>query len=424
MREELLHFAYKYKLYENAIFFNTEHAEIINIGTQNFDSGPDFIGAKLKTQEAVWAGNIEIHTKSSDWNLHKHHTDKAYNNVILHVVNKHDCDVYTENGRLLPVLQIDVASQIETIYDNFMANDNGISCKDYVNLVDDFKLNMWLSQVLVQRLSAKVDDIKRLLSFNVNNWELVLYQSLAKGFGLKINAEPFEKLAKSVPLTIIAKHRNAFQIEALFMGQAGFLTDDLIEDEYFLELQKEYNFLRNKFDLCPMEKHEWKFLRLRPYNFPTIRISQFANLMSKYESLFSKILDAENIKDLHKIFNIKASEYWNTHYIFGKKAKNRVKIMGSRSVDLIMINALIPCLFAYGQYSDNEDIKEKAMGFLEDIKPEKNKIISEWNSLGINAKSSFYTQALLEQKKSYCDKIRCLKCGIGVEILKQNTEVS
>ncbi len=423
MSEELLHFAYKYKLYEDAVFFNTECAELLDIGKQNSDSGPDFIGAKLKTKETVWAGNIEIHVKSSDWNLHKHNTDKAYNNVILHVVQNHNCDVYTENGRLLPVLQIKISDEVENKYRKFLKNHTNIPCEEYVKTVDKFKLKMWLDKVLIQRLSTKVQNVKKLLELNTNNWEEVLYQSTAKGFGFKINAEAFEKLAKSVPFKIISKHNNPLQVEAVFMGQAGFLNDLKGEDEYYNKLKSEYDFLKNKFNLSPIEKHQWKFLRLRPANFPTIRISQFANLMSKYDSLFSKVINANSVDNLLNIFDIKTSEYWNTHYTFGKKSTCKTKTMGRQSVNLILINSLIPYIFTYGQHTDNEIIKNKAINFLEELKPEKNKIINMWNAMGIKTSSAFDTQALLEQKKSYCDNTKCLKCGIGIEILRRETGV-
>ncbi len=423
MSEELLHFAYKYKLYEDAVFFNTESVDLLDIGKQNFDSGPDFIGAKLKTKEAVWVGNVEIHVNSSDWNLHKHNTDKAYNNVILHVVQNHNCDVYTENGRLLPVLQIKISNDVEHKYGKFLENKTNIPCEEYIKTVDKFRLKMWLSKVLIQRLSTKVKNIKQLLELNTNSWEEVLYQSTAKAFGFKINAEPFEKLAKSVPLKIISKHNSPLQIEAIFMGQAGFLNEVNCNDSYYTKLKNEYVFLKNKFNLSSTEKHQWKFLRLRPANFPTIRISQFANLMSKYDSLFSKVINAKSVDNLLNIFDIKTSEYWNTHYTFGKKSAYKIKAMGKQSVNLILINSLIPYIFTYGQLTDNENVKNKAINFIEELKPEKNRIISMWNTMGIKTSSAFDTQALLEQKKSYCDKNKCLKCGIGIEILSRKTGI-
>ncbi len=420
MGEELLHFAYQYRLYDKAVFFNTDHAELMEVGKHNTDAGPDFIGAKLKTKEAVWVGNVEIHVKSSDWNLHKHNTDKAYNNVILHVVQNHNCDVYTENGRLLPVLEIQISDKIKNKYSDFVQHKGAIACEDYIKSVDTFKLKMWLSKVLVQRLHKKVENIKHLLEFNNNDWESVLYQSMARGFGFKINSEPFEKLAKSISRKIISKHKNPFQIESVFMGQAGFLADDNNEDTYYNKLKNEYVFLKNKFDLCALDKHEWKFLRLRPSNFPTIRIAQFANLMVKYDSLFSKVIKAKSVDDLFNIFEIKASEYWDTHYTFGHQSAKRIKIMGTQSVNSILINSLVPFLFAYGKFIDNEEIKDRAISFLDKIKPEKNRIISMWKNMGIKAISSFDTQALIEQKKSYCDDTKCLKCGIGIAILRNN----
>jgi len=422
MNEDLLYFIWKYKLYSDFTCFNLpgQGIEIIDCGAQNFDAGPDFIGAKIRTKETTWAGNVEIHVKSSDWNQHKHHLDKAYNNVIMQVVNKHDKDVYTQDGRLLPVMEVSFHNSIKAKYIDFVENKNWIPCETDIAFVDDFKLKMWLSNLLFERLDKKSDLVLSILKQNKNSWEETFYHLLARSFGFKVNADPFEWLAKSVPLKYFAKHQNnLLQIEAILLGQAGFLDNKETESEYFNLLKNEYNFLRKKFGLKPIEKHLWKFLRLRPSNFPHIRISQFASLIHQSKSLFSKVLASNNIVELKSLFTIKASTFWNTHYTFEKVSNEKTKVFGEQSINSVLINTVIPILFVYGKHIGDNGINDKAIHFLEELKPEKNKIIREWKRLKIEVSSGFYSQALLEQKNSYCNLVKCLKCGIGIEILKK-----
>jgi len=421
MNEDLLYFIWKYRLYNNFIGFNFDGAipEILDCGIQNFDAGPDFIEAKIKTDETMWVGNVEIHVKSSDWNLHKHQFDKAYNNVILQVVNKHDKDVYTEDGRLLPVIEIDVTETIITKYKDYVENKNWIPCEKDISLIDGFKLKMWLNNVLVERLNKKSELVTSILNSNKNSWEETFYQFLARSFGFKINADPFEWLAKSIPLKYLAKHQNnLMQLEAILFGQAGFLAETDSNTEYFNLVKNEYEFLSKKFGLKPIDRHLWKFLRLRPSNFPYIRISQFAALIQQSNSLFSKVI-ASNILELKEIFKVQASGFWDNHYTFEKMSKGKSKILGEQSINSIIINTIIPILFVYGKHFGDTGLQEKAIQFLDEIKPESNKIIKEWMRIKVSVPSSFYSQALLEQKKSYCDLTKCLKCGIGIEIFKK-----
>ena len=422
MKEELLYFIWKYKLYSDFTCFNLEgqDPQILDCGVQNFDAGPDFIGAKIKTAETTWAGNVEIHVKSSDWNLHKHHQDKAYNNVILQVVNKHDVDVYTEEGRLLPVIEIVVDNPLRAKYEYFTKNENWVPCENDINLVDEFKTKMWLGNLVIERLNKKADMVFSFLEFNKNSWEETFYHLLARSFGFKVNADPFEWLAKSIPLKFFSKHQNnLLQIEAILFGQAGFLTDKDVDNEYFNILKREYVVLSNKFGLKPIEKHLWRFLRLRPSNFPVIRISQFAALIHKSNSLFSKIRACSNVSELKKLFEVKATAFWDTHFTFEKLSEEKPKVLGEESINSIIINTVIPILFVYGKQIGDIDVRDKAIYFLEELKPESNKIIKEWKRLGIDVPSSFYSQALLEQKNAYCNFVKCLKCGIGIEIFKK-----
>ncbi len=420
MSEDLLSFIWKHRLFKDFVCFNIEgqSPEIKSVGKQNKNAGPDFIEAKIKVDGTTWVGNVELHSKSSDWNLHKHYQDKAYNNVILQVVEKHDKDVFTEDGRVLPVIELKVSESLRLKYAEFLQASNWISCEKDTKVVDSIKLKMWLGNVLIERLNKKADQIAAMLQANKNNWEETFYQLVARSFGFKVNAEPFEWMAKSLPLNILAKHQNnLFQLEALLFGQAGFLTER-IDDEYFKKLKNEYIFLKQKFNLIPSEKHLWKFLRLRPSNFPHIRLAQFAMLIYKSKSLFSKVIEIDEIEEMKNLFDISASAFWEEHYTFEKTSTTKPKTLGETSINSILINAVIPMLFVYGKHTDDENLKDKAISFLEMLAPEKNNIIKSWKRLGIDVSSSFYSQALLEQKSSYCEKVKCLKCGIGIEIFK------
>jgi hypothetical protein len=421
MKEDFLYFIWKYKLFQNHKLFDLqcEKFRILSPGKQNFDSGPDFFEAKIKLDNTVLVGNVEIHLKSSDWYRHGHHTDKDYNNVVLHVVRYHDKEVVSENGRKIPVFQLEISQAMVEKYNDYQKNKSFIPCVKDIAKVNQFKISMWLAKVLFERLSEKTDMIQGLLDMNKNNWEETFYQLIARGFGFNVNNLPFELLAKSLPLRILAKHhQHLFQLEALLFGQAGFLEKILVPDEYYTQLKKEYDYLRKKYQLMPLENHLWKFLRIRPSGFPTIRISQFADLVNKSSSLFSKIVESESVEQIKALLKVQASEYWNTHYQFEKLSAYKNKVLGKQSVDLLIINTIIPMIFVHGNFTGRAALKEKAIGFLYQLAAEENNIIRKWVSLGIGAPSAFYSQALLYQKKEYCSKVRCLECGIGVEIFK------
>ena len=420
IEEHILYFLWKYKLYKNTklVTDSNEPVEIINQGVQNFNSGPDFINAKIKISDTLWAGTVEIHVKASDWYKHKHHTDKAYNNVILHVVSKNDKPVLNRNNKKVPALVLEIDNKLINKYKQLIKNERIVSCSEDLKLVDTFKLKMWLNNVLFDRLHKKTYLIKEKLAVNKNNWEETFYQVLARNFGFKLNAEPFERLAVSLPLKYLAKHHNnLMQIEALLFGQAGFLFDKY-EHEYYNQLKKEYLHLSKKFGLKPIEKYNWRFMRSRPANFPTIRIAQFAQLIYKSTSLFSKIVHAENIHEIRVLFRVKTSEFWSLHYTFDKLSPEKEKVLGDNSIDNILINTIVPFLFLFGELTDNQMLKDKAVLYLEQLKPENNKITRLWKEAGINLSSAFFSQALIQQTNNYCKKQKCLDCGIGAEILK------
>ncbi len=417
--EKLLHFIWKNQLFDSDNLKDDagNSVEILSAGQHNADSGPDFFDARIKLNDTLWAGNLEIHLKASDWIKHKHHKDKAYDNVILQVVLENDMPIFRTTGEKIPTLVLNVPQNIIRKYQELMQADTEIACQNEIQNIDNFSISVWLNALWVERIKQKSDDIERILKYNKQNWEETFYISLARSYGAKINAGTFENLAKSIPLIILAKHKNnLMQLESLLYGQAGFLDDDCTDD-YFLNLQKEYRFLQQKYQLKKMDKHRWKFMRLRPPNFPTVRISQFAALIHKSSHLFSKIIDNENVADVELSFETQASGYWDTHYTFGKISEKRKKNFGKTAIRNVIINTLIPILFLYGKSRDKVELTDKAVQFAETLPPEKNKITRLWEKAGIKTENSFRTQAVIQLYNNYCIKKRCVDCRIGGKIL-------
>lgn len=421
MKEEFLYYIWKYRLFNKNIHTNDEESlQIIKTGERNHDSGPDFFNAKIKIGKTTWAGNIEIHINSSDWYKHHHHEDKAYNNIILHVVYKNDVSIFRENGEKIPAIELINEFDIKLLdrYNDFMSSKTWIPCEKLIHFTDSFIIFSWLESLLIERLEKRSLQIISNLENNKNNWEQTFYEHLAMNFGFKLNSEAFAMLARSLPIKYLLKHKNNnFQVEAMLFGQAGLLKERFTET-YPFELKKEYQFLQNKYSFNPIDVHIWKFLRLRPSNFPTIRISQFASLICKNSSLFSKIIESENISDISNIFEISASKYWDNHYTFKKlSGRKSQKLFGNTARDLLIINTVAPFLFTYGKLNKNEKYIERALKFLEETKGEINSITKKWESLKINTSSAYHTQALLELKNNYCNQKKCLDCRIGDFIL-------
>jgi hypothetical protein len=422
MTEEFLQYIWENKLFytQNLVTVQKDELEILDVGKRNYDSGPDFFNAKIRINETVWAGNIEIHKKSSDWFLHKHQNDKAYNNVILHVVEVYDSCIERENKEEIPTLKIDYNPYLQKNYENLVRATTWIPCENQLHRFDPVLLQIGFNRLMIERLENKTNEIISRLEQNKNNWNETFYQMLARMFGFKVNAIPFELLAKSISVNILEKHKsNRLQLEALLFGNSGLLNEQLLGDDYFIKLRDEYSFLYKKYKLKGIEGHMWKFMRLRPGNFPTIRISQFAALIAKSKVLFSKIVEVENSKELKELFKVKASEYWEAHYNFNKTSKRKSKkILGDGSVNTLIINVVVPFLFVYGERQNKQYLKNRALQFLEQLPPEKNSIISKWEKLGVKSRSAFETQALLQLKNRYCEKKKCLNCQIGVKIVK------
>ncbi len=420
MKEEFLQFIWKHGFYkkENLKTVDGRTVEIISGGQPNTDSGPDFFNARIKIGDTTWAGNIEIHQKSSHWYQHKHDLDGAYENVILHVVELHDKKVLVKNHEV-PTIELTYPESILENYQQLLKSERWIACEQRLPEVDPFILRFWFSSLMIERLQSKTGDILNILAQNKNNWNETFYQLLARNFGMKTNALPFEMLAKSLPLQVLSKHKSdLFQIEALLFGQSGLLNETLLGDDYFLALRNEYSYLYKKYGLSGLESHVWKFMRLRPINFPTIRIAQLAMLIHHSSALFSRILETENLDDLRELFDVSASDYWNTHYRFNKiSGENKVKKLGDTAFENLVINTIVPLLFVYGDQHLDQSMKDRALFLLEKLAPESNQVIRKWNDLGINSRSAFETQALLQLKNTYCADKKCLNCQLGVRII-------
>lgn len=425
MTEEFLHYLWKFKLLKGEFVLSSgEYVEIIHPGLHNSDAGPDFFNAKIKIGSTLWAGNVEIHVKASDWLLHQHQNDSAYDSIVLHVVHQNDATIKRKNMEIIPCIEVSNAYDKELYhrYQDFLSNKNWIPCERLFKNADHFITVSWLERLLIERIENKTQEIYAKLKLSQNNWESCFYQLLAKNFGFKLNALPFELLANSLPIHILAKHKNSdFQLAALLFGQAALLNDEY-KDRYPQSLLSEYQFLSKKYKLHPISGHLWKFLRLRPMNFPTIRISQFANLIFQSKHLFSKIIEAKKIEAIYQLFQLSADTYFDNHYLFDEEnAIKKPKHIGKNSIDLLIINTIVPMLFCYANEKDEKDYQERALNFLEQIKPEYNSIIKKWISIGWKVDNAFQSQALLELKNKYCDQKKCLQCRIGNDLLQKNT---
>jgi hypothetical protein len=426
--EVFLHYIWKLKLFDfkDLRTIDDEVIELINVGTHNHNTGPDFSNARIRIDGTLWAGSVEIHKKSSDWLAHQHQKDKAYNNTILHVVYEHDQNIYRIDGSPIPTLELKhrISDQYIKRYWELSTSKQKIPCEHQFFAVPTALKNIWLERLVIERLEDKTLDIRNSLAQSQNNWEETFYQFLARNFGAKQNSTAFEALAKSLPLKVISKHKNdLFQLEALLLGQAGFLSTSetqITSDVYWLNLQKEYIFLAKKYQLITLKASSWQFGKMRPANFPTIRLAQFAVLIHQSTHLFSKILVESNVNDLRKMFLIDLNGYWMNHYRLGEESPKRKKSLGGGTIDLILINTIAPFLFVYGDYKGIETYKERAIRLLQILKPEQNSIIANWQNLGMATNSAHDTQGLLQLKKKYCDAKRCLSCSIGHKILQMD----
>jgi hypothetical protein len=420
MEEAFLHYLWKYRLFRNLSTVTGEPVEVIHPGTHNTDAGPDFFNARIRIGNTLWAGNAEIHLRTSDFFKHHHQHDKNYSNLILHAVYENDMD--TSMPAPVVVLKEKFPSQVYRQYCHLSGSRAWIPCHSLLSSVNKLIIDKWLERMLAERLSEKAMHIRQTLSGEVMNREEMFYRLLASVFGFKLNTLPFEMLARSLPLKVLARHKNSLlQLEAILLGQAGLLGDKPA-DAYHARLIREYRMISKKFGLNPMDASLWKFARTRPSNFPTLRLAQFAELIHKSSHLLSKIIELSEVRQLITLFECEASSYWQEHYHFGKKSGlKRPKALGRSSLENILINAVAPMLFLLGCEQMREELKEKALSLLYYLPAEKNNIIRQWEKSGIAARHAADSQALLQLKKYYCNRFKCLECGIGTSIL--NTSV-
>lgn len=421
MQEAFLHYIWQFKKFDTSNIVTTEGEVVIllNIGQHNLNSGPDFFNAQLAIDGQIWGGNVEIHIKSSDWYVHNHEVDSAYDNVILHVVYEHDTDIFRKDNSLIPTLEL--KNLIHTnVFNNYqkllMTPHKWINCESDFAEVDDFVISNWLERLYIERLQRKSRTIEALLTASKNDWEGVLFKLLAKNFGLKVNGDAFFSMATSFDFSVVRKMQSQpLQLEALFFGQSG-LLDHPVENGYFQNLSKEHHFIARKFKLSHDKVIPLQFFRLRPPNFPTIRISQLAMLYHLHANLFAKLMMARTIEELYELFQIGTSEFWHTHFTFEKTSRTSKKILTKSFIDLLLINTVLPLRFCYGQ-RQGKQTSESCLLMARKLASEQNAIIKAFNNLKPVSTSALTSQALIQLKSEYCDKNRCMSCAIGNSLL-------
>ncbi|MCK9292195.1 MAG: DUF2851 family protein [Bacteroidales bacterium] len=421
MLELFLIYLWEHKLLQLPLYTTAQDAvEILSSGKRNTDSGPDFVDARIKIGDIVWAGSIEMHINASDWYRHGHQSDPAYNNVVLHVVYEPDKEVADHMQRPIPTLSVKdrFDPQLLLRYRSFIDSRSFIACEKQLASVQRFTWLSWLDRMASERLQEKVEAVLEHLKQSGNDWDEIFYRQLLSNFGMKVNDQAFAQLARLLPLHLLLRHINRpDQIEALLFGLAG-LLDAPYTDPYPNKLKQEYLFLKQKYSLTSMPASHWRFMRMRPQNFPTIRLSQFAALIHKNGRLFSKILHTETVENIMQLFEVNASEYWDNHYRFDKISKGKPKHLGKETISVLLINAVVHMLFAYGIHTEDRQHSDNALMLLENLPPEHNAVTRGYEKAGLSVTNALHSQALLHLKRNYCDKKRCLECRIGQILIK------
>lgn len=420
--EHLLQYVWMHKIFPLKALLTTDDCplEIIDTGIHNHNAGPDFFNAKIKLGDTIWVGNVEVHSKSSDWFRHGHDKDRAYDSVILHVTGNADCEISRPDGQLIPQFQLICPEQVRQHYDELCRCEYYPRCYRVLSSLSDFEIHSWMNALEVERLEQKTDAIRLRVERCNGNWRDAFFVTLARNLGFGLNGDAFEQWAYHLPLRAIDKHRdNLKQIEALFFGTAGLLEESL-EDTYYKELKREYAYLSHKFELgAPMESSLWRQFRVRPNNFHEVRIAQLAALCHHSYSLFSHFMDIKQAVDVCKLLDVCTSPYWNSHFSFMHPSPTSQKKWGANALQLIIINTLVPVLYAYGRHNAKEELCERALRFLQELRSEENIIIRQWREVGIIASSAGDSQALIQLRHEYCDKKKCLHCRFGYEYLKK-----
>lgn len=424
MTESLLHFIWQHRPFTlNGL--RTEQGQIIEVidaGLPNTDAGPDFFNAKIKLNGELWAGNVEMHLKASDWYAHGHHTDPRYDNVVLHVVLTPDRPALCASGQAVPTLAVPRPIDIETRHDELMAGGGWIPCHGHLAQLNGLQQLAMLQRLMVERLQQKSEMVLAEVERCKGSWEEAYYRAVTRCFGLKVNAQPAELLARSLPLAVLAKHKNSlFQIEALLFGQAGLLAASASACSYASRLQREYAFLSHKYALTPIDSSQWRFMRMRPISFPSIRLAQLAALISGSSGLFSRCMEANSLDALEQLLNATPSEFWATHYTLGGREQQRLthKAIGSALKHTIILNATVPFMFAYGAARSDDSLRDKSLRLLETMPPEENSVVSNFHRLGLKLESAADTQAVVHLKATRCEAKKCLYCEVGAAYIEQ-----
>ena len=430
--ELLLHYCWKHKMWPLQGLETTDGrvVEVLDPGLHNHNAGPDFFNAKLKIGGTLWVGNVEIHDKSGDWYLHGHDKDAHYNNVVLHVVEMADREVQTQEGNFVPQMVLKVPDNVRENYEELLRTDAYPPCYRIIPNLTPLLVHSWMAALQTERLEQKTVAIAERAQKAGGSWEDAYFITLARNYGFGINGDAFEEWARHIPLQAVGKHRDdLFQIEAIFLGQAGLLElstipdsyqKDALNEGYFAKLRNEYQYLAHKFSLQPMDVNLWRFFRLRPQNFPHIRISQLANLYFSRKAGLSDLLECRDVVSFAEMLRTQVTPYWETHYTFGSESVRNAKHLSPFSINLLLINTCIPMMFAYGRHAMREELCDRAFDFLEQLKAENNHIIRMWKEVGLDVKSAGDSQALIQLKREYCDKRDCLRCRIGYEYLKRS----
>lgn len=417
--EQILHYVWKHRLFQKELRMNDGTSfEVLDVGLHNTHQGPDFFNAKIRVNGDVWAGNIEIHKTSDEWFRHGHDKDNNYNSVILHVVENMTREIHDNSGRTVPQCEIKYPQQIRDNIDFLLNADVSIPCCNYLKDMPSLHISSWMNSLLLERLERKCNDISLLYDRLGGSWADVFYVILSRSMGFGLNSDAFERLALSLPLKYILKQSdNLLQIEALLFGQAGLLQDIQVTDSYTKQLQQEYDFLRNKYSLTPLHKESFRNLRIRPTSSPVLRLAQLAVLLQNIQGVCAKVLSSKDAGQIRLLFHVNASEYWQTHYVFGEESLRKSKYIGDGSLDVMIINAVVPLIFSYGKRIGDESYTDRAIGFLESIKPESNSIVKQFAGYGLESRNAYDTQAIIQMKREYCEKRKCLYCRIGYKVL-------
>ena len=419
MKESFLHYIWQQGTFnkQNLGADTGETVTIIDTGRWNHNAGPDFINAKIEIDGTLWVGNVEIHTDAALWEQHGHHTNPAYDNVVLHVALNNTAPIINSDGRRIPAIILDYPNELADNYQNLVTMVHPIACHQQFRNIDSLYASFWLNHLAIERIEEKTEFIEELLKSTTQNWSEAFYIALVRNFWAPVNSEPFERLARSTPLKVIAHHQhNQFQLEALLFGQAGLLPKSP-DTDYTEQLCQEYNYYRKKYQLTPIEASAWKFHKLRPLNFPTVRIAQLASLIANSTHLFSKILEATSVTEYEKLLLAEVGPYWLNHYQMDKPSSYKPKAIGQLLKRSLIINTFIPFVFYYHKYQKDPYGSEFAIKLLEEMKPEENNITKLWSEIGIKAKNALESQALIHLKKSYCDTKQCIKCQVGHKVI-------